>query len=278
MSFFQLLSEIKLRAWISGLSIIFITAVVTVYVEKVLPWFERIITFSLIVRIWWLLIAAVAIIVPPIFAALSYQSAHQRANSLNALDDSLLRLIPQLVSSRTRVEADAAMGALLEEFLRDVIEIFAGAYRGSIMRSAPQHPDYLYIWKSIGMPAESVIQIRFYIGDDETDKLRGCAGETYRDHESRFVHFLEKSGKGESDNPCYKRFPKPTRSPTRSFAVIPIIGSNNNSLGVLCIDSVNQTAFDLSIIQDLLFELGSRIAVAVEIYSAHSTKLDDIES
>ncbi len=262
-------SKIRNRAWVSVLGLFLITQIGSHYIDKLLDWAGPFLASSVTVQVWWLVFLIVIIVVLPTLLALSYKYAHHRANRLNELDDSLLRLLSGLISSSSFTEKDDAMIRLLDEFLYDATKMFTDVQRGSVLRLDPDDPSYLSIWKSRGMPVESVDQTRFYIGS-ESDKERGIAGRTYLDGNLRVVHLSKKNGSWVPDSLDYKKSIRRDRPPYHSFAVVPMNSSEGKPIGVLCFDSMTQHEFDSPKIKDLLLALGNRITAAVEIFNSYT--------
>lgn len=183
-------------------------------------------------------------------------------HQLAELDDSLLRLLPRIAPLDDRA---GAMRKLLGEFLRDCTRVFAG----DVSRAAILHAeaDQLVPWVTYQMPEESVERTRFSIGEEDPTQRRGAAGEAFVTGQLRVVHFSEVDGQWKADDPSYIEFdPARPFPPYRSFVTVPIIGTYNRSIGVLCFDSMDPTIFDPPAIRELLSALGQRIAAAILIY------------
>jgi hypothetical protein len=182
------------------------------------------------------------------------------------LDDSLLRLLPDLMSAKDR---ESEMKRLLEELLQDMTRAFAGnVHRASILLPDATK-EYLRVWVHYQMPEVSVEQTKFYIGKD-ADRKRGVAGEVFLAGRLRVVHIdIDREGNWCADSKDYMVFnPKRPYPPYRSFINVPF-GSKEDSatcLGVVCFDSESPRVFDSPEIQDMLLMLGRRIAVALLIY------------
>jgi hypothetical protein len=181
------------------------------------------------------------------------------------LDDSLLRLIPSLISAQDR---EGEMKRLLVELLRDATRAFAGdVHRASILLPDTSR-DHLRVWAHYQMPEESVARLKFYIGQ-EVDRKRGVAGEVFLDSQLRVVHIKEDNGHWKPDTGSYIVFDaKRPYPPYRSFVSVPIVVGEETTdcLGVVCFDSENLAAFDPPEIQYLLLKLGNRIAAGLLIY------------
>ena len=180
------------------------------------------------------------------------------------LDDSLLNLLPSLISAKER---EGEMRRLLEELLKDAIWAFAGdVHRALILLPDPSR-EYLRVWAHYQMPEASVIRTRFYIGK-EIDRKRGVAGEVFLDGQLRIEHIRQADGSWKPDSNSYIVFDaKRPYPPYRSFICVPIVAEEaTNCLGVVCFDSENLAAFDSQEIKKLLLKLGKRIATVLLVY------------
>lgn len=195
------------------------------------------------------------------------------ANSLITSDDTLLSLLPGLFASR---QPDRAIRKLLKEYLGDARLVFVeNVSRSTILR--PDEKEHLIPWASYQMPQESLTRTRFYVGQDGS-KLNGIAGKTFKDRKVYVVRFAQdKSGAWIPDDPDYQNFETKRHDPPyRSFVAVPVLGTEDQCLGVLCFDSPSPTAFDSENVQDLLLAIGRRIATVIRFHtllaSAHRTK------
>ena len=185
-------------------------------------------------------------------------------NNVVLLDDSLLNLLPSLVSAKER---EGEMRRFLEELLRDASRAFAGDVHRAVILLPDASGEYLKVWAHYQMPEVSVIRTKFYIGK-EIDRKRGVAGEVFLDRRLRIEHFTESKGSWKSESNSYIVFdamrPYP---PYRSFICAPIIGEKATyCLGVVCFDSESSTVFDSQEAKNLLLYLGRRIAAVLLVY------------
>jgi hypothetical protein len=189
------------------------------------------------------------------------------------LDDSILRLLPNLISPKDR---ENEVRRLLKKLLEDTCGTFAGDVdRASLYLPDPKTGnEYLTFWEGYQMPRESILRTRFYIGAKAVDKVRGLAGEAFFYHQVRVGHINKENNRWHADNSSYIDFDK-TRPypPYRSLVSVPLIVGENASdcLGVMCFDSENATAFDSSEVQAMLLKLGARIAAVLLIYQQLKT-------
>jgi hypothetical protein len=199
------------------------------------------------------------------------RNALETLNNMCDLDDSLLRLLPSLVTAGRR---EVEMQRLLKEVLRDATRSFDGhVHRASILLPEAGG-EYLRIWAHHQMPDESLARTRFYIGE-EKDRIRGVAGEAFSDAQLHVAHFKEENPRWRCDLHSYIDFDKNRPYPPyRSFVAVPVIGvipgspgqTSTGCLGVLCFDSDNSTIFDGADVQYVLQVLARRVASALLIY------------
>ena len=194
------------------------------------------------------------------------------AEQMMKLDDSLLRLLPNLVPAKDR---DNGVQRLLADVLRDTVETFTGQIHRASILLPDEQGILLKPWASYQMPADSITRTQFYIGSDAHRK-RGIAGEAFVEREIIVGHIAHNAKDGHiCDRREYIEFDSNRHFPPyRSLICVPIIGiaattSGNNTvacIGVICFDSVLPTAFDSPIVQELLFEFSTRIAAVLQVY------------
>ncbi len=187
------------------------------------------------------------------------------------LDDSLLRLLPSLISA---TDVDDEVHKLIKKVLRDVTKAFPKDIpRGSLFR--PDAPgEYLTLWEFNGaMDDESRVRKKFYIGSARSDVKRGVAGEAFCAKELLVTRIEEVANecKWKANREYYICFepdedgtfiPYP---PYRSFICAPII-VETACLGVLCFDSNNISIFDNAEVQEMIQLLSRRIGSVLLIY------------
>jgi hypothetical protein len=198
-----------------------------------------------------------------------FNTALNVANRLIASDETLLQLLPGIITDRGR---DASAKRVLQGYLRDSQRIFEESVsRATVLRpdshSAATSSEHLRPWVSYQMPEDSLRHRKFYIGHDST-KPRGVAGKAFATQRVQIVHIShDASGHWRADDPDYQVFdtmrPFP---PYQSFAAVPILGAVHECLGVVCFDSPSSTAFDFEGATDLLLALGNRIAAVIRIH------------
>ena len=192
----------------------------------------------------------------------------RRSGHLIMLDSSLLRLLTILVSAD---DPEAAMHRLLKKLLHDAREAFPEVRKASLFLPDEQR-EYLLPWHSAGWIGEDADPChKFYIANRDRDRLVGSAGEAFVRQEILITKFEESEGQLVPTRGSYVFF-SDDRSvlPYCALVCVPIIAITDKStqecLGVVCFDSKDSSSFDPSEIKTMLKVLGTRIAVAIEIY------------
>jgi hypothetical protein len=193
-----------------------------------------------------------------------HRKALHRASKIIQLDDRLFRLLPKLHASNHN-----ARPQLIKDLCKDILDSFeALEHCGlAIYRPSPKEPNYLTLWEAYGSPVESGEYIRFFVGHDAQDiRRQGVAGQTFIDQKPRVTHVWLKNGELHSNSPHFMVFrPNVVHNwvSYRSFITSPLIGQDNQSLGVVCLYSKNQAAFDSQHVQELVSTLSSRLSDVV---------------
>lgn len=214
------------------------------------------------VNLWIVLLACLFVVAPAVGVAAHYYRSQRVAIQFIRLDDTLFRLL-----STTNVGSDPeeVTRRLIEEFLEDTLELFADGCRIHLLRPDPSDTDYLKIWHSRGIPPETIERSRFYIGAQDNIK-RGVAGKAYLDKQIRVVKIrVEKDRRIASSKEYISFVDKRKRIPYRSFVAVPITDADQESLGVLCIDSRATDTFDPMPIRNLLGNVADRLAATILI-------------
>jgi GAF domain len=236
---------------------------------QLLPFLQQ--TTTVAVARWLLilivLLPSLAIGIPLALMALRYYRSQQAAISLVKLDDSLLRL---LSAFKQNPDKQVATRLLFQEFLEDTLELFKDGCRISILQPDRDEPEFLSIWQSLRVPFETIQRTRFYIGSNPADRRVGIAGLAFQQQKLMTVHLYWKNGQWTPDNPNYYIFIQRTTKkgmPYRSVVAVPIINNNEaeQCLGVLCLDSADEQAFDTKKVQDGLRSVADRVSAILLI-------------
>ena len=252
------------------------------------PWFKPTWeSITKIVEINSLIILSVIAVVSSIgFCYFGYKSrklnkALTATDSITELDDSLLRLLTNLVSKhelKSKQDLQKETQRLLHELLRDATRTILGEQnRGSaailIPNSSTPNEEYLEILVSHRISSLSVARTKYYIGEDELKeddrgtegvaflKKRACTG--YIKQKEDGIWFCEDTNFINNDDfrmqPLY-----------RSFVNVPIIGPKSGGdvkcLGIICFYSQDLNTFDTLQSQALLQSISRRTAAALSIY------------
>jgi hypothetical protein len=236
---------------------------------QLLPFLQQ--TTTVAVARWLLilivLLPSLAIGLPLSLIALRYYRSQQAAISLVKLDDSLLRL---LSAFRQNPDKQAATRLLFQEFLEDTLELFKDGCRISILQPDSNDPEFLTIWQSLRVPFETIQRTRFYIGSNSADRRVGIAGLAFQQQKLMTVHLSWKKDRWIPDDSNYHIFiQRNTKKgmPYRSVVAVPIINNNDEQqcLGVLCLDSTDEQAFDTKKVQDGLRAVADRVSAILLI-------------
>lgn len=180
------------------------------------------------------------------------------------LDDTLMTLLPELVSEGS---ADTGTRRATEALLSDAANVFESVLRMMILRPI-ESGEWIQPWASKEMAAETMDRAKFYVGSDESStQSRGVAGEAYVTQSLQLVRFSPgESGEVVPENSRYMVFDRHrSKPPYNSFAAVPILNSDGESTGVLCVDSQSSTVFDDPDIQEFLSFLCDRIGTLFEL-------------
>ncbi len=219
-----------------------------------------------------ILLPTLVIIIPLALRTLHYYRSQQAAINLVKLDDSLLRL---LSSFKQNPDKQVATTLLFQEFLEDTLELFKDGCRISILQPDSNDPDFLTIWQSLRVPFETINRTKFYIGNSKADKQVGIAGLSFQKQILMTVHLSWKKNQWIPDNSNYHTFIQRDTlkgMPYRAVVTVPIINNNNPNqcLGVLCLDSMDEQAFDTKRVQDGLRSVADRVSAILLILENYS--------
>ncbi|MDQ3706975.1 MAG: GAF domain-containing protein [Chloroflexota bacterium] len=194
------------------------------------------------------------------------KAALQRAGQLATLDFDLLKMLTTIIHSRAE-DREIQMRSLLDKFLKQVVQVFDPELcRASIWRP-DSASEYLEPWGHFKMPEESLRNNRFYIGDGNQER-RGAAGVCYKTKDYKIIHIIEDGPLYRSDDPDFVLDEGNMVEPCyRSVAIVPMRAPEGRCLGVLCLDSSDQTTFDGPGIANFLTSLAQRMASAAVVYN-----------
>ncbi len=180
------------------------------------------------------------------------------------LDDELLEFLDECSKRENHANLDKLLEEFLEKSLMQAAKVVTEIHRGSILREVD---GYLEPW--VCSP-HGCHNLRLYVGGDSQRRSEGgSAGEMYRRRlrGPLVVHMAKANGQWQADDASFV----PTRSitedpPYRSFILLTLLDSNRRRLGVLCLDSMDESIFDLKDTQDLLEHLAKRVVAGIVLY------------
>ncbi len=201
-------------------------------------------------------------------------------SSLTELDDSLLRLITNLLlnhKAKSQEELDKELRRILQELLKNAVRTVLGSSRnGRALILVPDLPppseEYLIIIASYRLSPMSVNRTKFYVGSDESKQAeRGTAGMAYLNKKICIAHIVQNNGYHDCDNDDYINFDEArAKIPYQTFVNIPIIGlpitGQTDILGILCLDSLVPNAFDSKRAKTMLETITRRVAAVLTIH------------
>jgi hypothetical protein len=183
------------------------------------------------------------------------------------LDDSVLRLLPNLALADDR---RTALKKILLEFIIDTKSSLGDHVKGAIILEV--QGDYLVPLVADGVTQDSEEECRYFIGrvhGSDRGRGRGVAGRAFVTRKLRTGNMTQNGGQRLCSDEYYVTFggnPGPLRY--RSFAAIPIMWADMDTLGVLCFDCEIEGWFDNEDVQRVLTSLSSRAAAVLMLNAA----------
>jgi hypothetical protein len=222
------------------------------------------------------LLCCIVICVYFILRSKKFEHAFTTGRKMLSLDDTLLR---GLASWRPSLSTEKEMKHIITSLLLDAIAQFDGDVHRAALLLPDASEEYLCCWASYQMPQESVDNMKFYIGPDQSRRQResGVAGEVFLTGELQVGH-LRKVNRGTwvcEDHHSYVKLSRRRSSPAYlSFANVPITDIDHQSslstcLGVICFDSMSRDVFDSSANQVVLRTIARRITAALLIFKLY---------
>jgi len=197
---------------------------------------------------------------------------------LFVLDDSLMRLLPSMITTTRSDENELDLDERMHILLDRLLDITARAFPQDVRRGILFRPDpdrkHLIIWDHYGWVNKDMKgQARFDIsGKPETKP--GVAGAAFLRGETVIAHIRQENDQYTCDKSSYVFFEGRNTPPAHfSLICVPITGLITGSsvdadgkLGVICLDSKNPKLFDPPEIQEKLELLSRHIAAALLIH------------
>lgn len=188
------------------------------------------------------------------------------------LDDILLALISDSMDDEDRSQS-------LEQTLVKVLWELIRMFPDNILRAFISRPDisqeYLEPIAKIQMPEDSLHKAKFYIGPDK-QRVRGLVGHAFIERKPLLTHIANNKT---PDTDFYHNF-EPDRPliPYKSVIALPIFGKGKEILGILCLDSQEETPFDNQNIQDMLLSVSHRIGSVLIMFERTKHILEPMDS
>lgn len=196
---------------------------------------------------------------------------------LNSLDDSLLRLLPGLVTTNKLgsggQDLEARMDRLVMSFLDDANTwVLGGKARRELLFCPDERREQLVIRYGPEWVMDDLAQKSFRISNG---RCEGVVGEAYEKAETIVAHHRLENGRYRWDKDSY--MPSTSRRssdppPYNAIICIPVTGTSrspnkDNLLGVVCFDSVDPDLFDPPEVKETLEKLARHLATSLQIYS-----------
>ena len=207
-----------------------------------------------------------------------YMENHQSEMSvLNYLDDSLLRLLPGLVTTNKLGSGgqglEVRMDRLVMSFLDDANTwVLKGKARRELLFCPDERKEQLVIGYGPQWLKDDLAVKSFRIADGIYE---GVVGEAYEKAETIVAHHRLENGRYRWDRDSYR--PSPGRrnsdpTPYNAIICIPVAGTprsphKDHLLGVVCFDSVEPDLFDPPEVRETLEKLARHLATSLQIYS-----------
>lgn len=194
---------------------------------------------------------------------------------LNSLDDSLLRLLPALITTDKHGPGshEQELETRMERIVNSSMEkannmVFRGRAQKGLLFCLDDAGEQLVIRHKYGWVTDIQGFRRLAPGVFE-----GVVGEVYRKGEIIVAHRREANGQYRWDRDTYvPRGGNEGPPPYNAIVCVPIIGTSHSStednrLGVLCFDSADVDLFDPPEIKETLEKFARHLATSLQIYS-----------
>jgi hypothetical protein len=217
-----------------------------------------------------------------------YNQRMRFIDTINAINENTYQFMDSLLLGPVNQNS---IERFVDTTLRDMASLFPGEKlpRISIFRPDKEDSMYLRLWKSYGASEESMRNLKFYLGEDETlsSREKGIAGRTFKEkttfiaqvhNDTVKVKILDgdtmiddKIGSNMINNGYIFSQPKRKRRSYKSFMTVPILSSNQGndkqSIGVICFDSDDDSLFRKSRVRKDAQLLASYVTHAMSTYN-----------
>jgi len=195
---------------------------------------------------------------------------------LSSLDDSLLRLLPGLVTTDRHEpcangqELEVRMDRIVKSFLDDANSmVFHGRARRGLVFCPDDKRERLIIRYKYGWVMDDLVQMGFRI---DKGMFEGIVGEAYGKGETIVAHRRVENGQYRWDRDSYvPRVENRSVPQYNAIVCVPIIATSrslaeDNRLGAVCFDSADMDIFDPPEVRETLEKLARHLATSLQIY------------
>ncbi len=231
----------------------------------------------------WIIVGMLSLILFVIIFV--WRSDAGRRDRWLALDDSMLRLLPSLISAN---DLHSGLHKLVGKLLRTAYESFPFDIRRGVLLLPDENKEYLRIWEQVGWKdEENKGRVNFYIGQKESlqKSQGGLAGKVFSTRETLVTSFKTKKDLDKAVGNGYIIFDHDKKEqggnypPYKSLISVPILARKDGivCLGVVCFDSKESKAFDSQEIKEKLEILARHIGAALIIYDELKQLHDELK-
>lgn len=198
-------------------------------------------------------------VTPGLVFSLTYAAALEISSGINKLDESLLRLLPNLYQNLDQPDIRDQLEKAARNLFVKLSKIKTFSNCGVAIYLPNSTRTYLATWSRYASPNETEDSLTFFIGDEQRKNAptgsRGVAGTVYIECSPMIVH-IDKDGN--ADNNVY--VPSPGGNVRyRSLVCVPVTGETESDvLGVLCLYSEEKSTFDGADMLEILSSIALR--------------------
>lgn len=175
-------------------------------------------------------------VIPGLLFSLKYAAALDITSGINELDESLLRLLPNLYKDLEQPNIHEQLKKAAKKLFAALVKIKNFSTCGVAIYLPNENRNYLETWTRYSHPNETDESLTFFIGDEQRRDAptggRGVAGTSYVQRKAIVVHIYKD---GDADKNIY--IPSPGgKVRYRSLICVPITGrAENDILAILCL-------------------------------------------
>jgi len=232
------------------------------------------------VRMWKVIIAFLAFVLINIVLHATWAKAfYPKADAITVkvytvdLNKALRKLRKTFHASVIILQAERDPEKAIQAIFTLFFRLACSVFKGDVPRVSVFRPDgdYLVSWFGYEMSELSLLQTKFYIGNDndnDPDKRRGTAGMVFLEGKHRIVNLVEKNDLWEPNDQSYVDFiPDRPYPPFRSLIVFPILSEISiRPLAVLCLDSMQQDIFASPDSTEFISAFSDFLAIIIDLY------------